>query len=289
MKTVCGISLVTMALWAMNSLGAAQADCSSITVRVQVEMPAGSFSLADLLAPDTCDGLLRSAARATLGQSPLVGSPRVLRGEAVRDLIERLEREQNIHGARVDIPERVTIRRASSRSACIDVAVRMGLAPTDYAARPDDEPHGVARVAGVSCGAADRIAKDAAIQAAGAKWNPALRGWDVSVECIRSSECVPFLLRMPGHAFPISTSLPNSRDRGIKSHAVLLTPAGEAVAVRRGERVCLEWDASGIRVRVPAVSLDAGVLGAPVRARLEPGGRVIDAVVIDQGRLRASS
>jgi Chaperone for flagella basal body P-ring formation len=295
MKIVWGIFLATLGLCAMDPRGAAQAGCSAIEVREQVEVPSGAVSLADLLSPETCDALLRPAARVPLGQSPLVGSPRVLRGESVRDWIERLEREQSIYGIRVRIPERVTIRRASARSACLDFAAQMGIAGTDSALRPGDEPRGRPTVAGLSCGAPDRIAKDAAIQAAAAKWNPPLAGWDISVECMGPGECVPFLLRVPGHAFPMTASLPSRRDVSLKSHTALLArigfrpSSGEAIAVRRGEKVLLEWDASGIRIRLPAVSLDAGVLGGPVHARLEPSGRVVEAIVIDHGRLRVSS
>ena len=59
--------------------------------------------------------------------------------------------------------------------------------------------------------------------------------------------------------------------------------------VRPGETVTLLWDQDGIRLLVPAVCLDRGEAGEPVRARIVRSGRMIRAIVESAGTLRAAS
>jgi len=200
---------------------AGPSDCGRIEVRAQVEVPAGEVTLADILATGTCSAAVRSAARIRLGAAPLPGSPRVLRGDEVLALVERLEnREEDFEVLSANIPERVTIRRAKSGNFCSDGAAHLAVLSSD-----------------------DRTVKN-------------------------SQTCATRL------------SLHTARSGN---------PSPKANLVRRGERVRLEWDASGIRITVPAVALDAGAFGEQVRARIEPSGRMMPAIVVDRGQLRAGS
>lgn len=62
-----------------------------------------------------------------------------------------------------------------------------------------------------------------------------------------------------------------------------------APLVHRGEVVMLSWEAGGIRLRVPAISLDPGAVGDPVRARLLGSGRILHATVVGPGMLECAS
>ena len=59
--------------------------------------------------------------------------------------------------------------------------------------------------------------------------------------------------------------------------------------VKPGQRVELLWDQGGIRLRTSAVCLQAGDAGETVRARFAHSGRVVRALVLPDGRLRANS
>jgi hypothetical protein len=60
-----------------------------------------------------------------------------------------------------------------------------------------------------------------------------------------------------------------------------------APAVRPGELVRLLWDQDGIRSVVPVTCLDRGAVGDQVRVRVQPGGRIVTATVMEAGLLRA--
>lgn len=295
MNIVRGVFLAAIGVWASSAISAAQAGCRAITVRDRVEAPAGVVSLADLFAPGACEVLRFSAARVSLGQSPRLGSPRVLAGEAVEALLERLEREQGLNGIHAHIPARVIIRSQAAQSTCVDLAGQLGLASAESMSQSDDRLRSRSTTTGLTCGEANLVRDGTAIRVAGTKWNPALASWDFSVACVPRTECVPFLLRVPERMFPNAEPALHANQFGAPWRSVQPTRAAfeisttKAIAVRRGEKVLLEWDAPGIRVRVPAVSLDAGVVGGQVRARLEPSGRVLYATVIEPGELRAGS
>jgi hypothetical protein len=213
------ILLVAAGLFPRNASAGPRQDCGAIAVREQVEVPEGEVTLADLLAAGTCSAAVHSASRVRLGAAPLAGSPRVLRGDEVRGLLERVESRQDLQALGTSIPERVTIRRAEPRVNCTNLAVHRATSPSDGTGK---------------------------------------------------------------HPRTCAT-------RSFADTARSGNPSSNADLVHRGERVILDWDASGIRITVPAVSLDGGVLGEQVRARIEPGGRMMRAVVVDRGQLRAGS
>ena len=310
------ILVAALGLTARNAASTPQEACGPTAVRAQVEVPAGKVSLADLLAPGTCSRFLRSAALMHLGDAPLVGSPRVLEGTQVRALLGRLEAEQGIREPSIRVPsirvpERVTIRRAVRHENCLELAVRLAMVSgrrargsdhqtgdqTDVQPgdQSDDQTDVKTRFAGLECGAAGRIAEDAVLEPARKKWNAGLETWDVSVECVHSGECVPFLVRVPERRFQDAASISDHRKLGAKPRLGRLTSSGlagassQAVAVRRGQKVSLVWEASGIRATVPAISLDAGALGESVRVRVEPSGLILRAMVTDRGQVRAGS
>jgi flagella basal body P-ring formation protein FlgA len=74
----------------------------------------------------------------------------------------------------------------------------------------------------------------------------------------------------------------------LPSDGIAATP-GAIPLVRRGETVTLLWDENGIRLVVPAICLDPGAEGQKVRARVARGGRLVRAIVVSAGKLRAAS
>jgi hypothetical protein len=268
----------------------AQPGCNHVAVRREVEVPAGEVSLAAVLSGDTCPALAQSAAHVCLGAAPLAGSARVLEGETVRALLGKLHAGNDIGKFNITVPERVTIRRAGRDSACSKLAKNLAMLPAGSVSGADMEVQAAARMSVAACGAAGRIPEDAPLRVASTKWNAGLRAWDVSVQCPRRGDCVPFLVRVQ------KSDLRNfTLDLHRESNDPSLFRASETNLsarpnlVHAGEKVMLEWDASGIRITLPAVALDAGPLGAPVRARIEPSGRVLPAVVSDRGRMRTGS
>jgi len=59
--------------------------------------------------------------------------------------------------------------------------------------------------------------------------------------------------------------------------------------VRRGQAAMLLWDQNGIRLTVPTVCLESGAPGKQIRTRIIPSGRVVRAIVVSAGMLRAIS
>ena len=253
------------------------------TVQAQVSVSGEELSLADLLVPGTCPRLLRAAARVRLGSVPRWGSLRVFQADEVRRLFEKLE------ASSPSLPERITVRRAGARSSCNDVGAQV-LAGARPSAR-SEEPRET------ECGAAGRIPQNTPLEVARAKWNPAIGSWEVTARCLRFADCVPFWVRLPGLDSLAAISHARFPDgRGIVPPAVASKPplgpaapgsAGMTV-VHSGEAVTLLWNQDGIRLVVRAISLDSGMAGQTVRARIARGGRIVPAVVESAGVLRAA-
>lgn len=287
----------------------AEAACHA-SVDARVEVAPGKFSLADILATDTCPALLRKAAGVPLGSAPLAGSVRVLPGDEVRSLLERLvgNAENGPSGsATMRIPERITVRRAGARASCADIGERIlaSLAGRPFldkslaeSGRPPKPLGGTVLPRDMDCGATDRILQETSLQLTKAVWDPALGSWKVSTRCVHPGDCVPFLVRVPG---PDSKGeMGNSaRQNGSTTAQLALassssdqaapSSAGGKPLVRSGETVTLLWDQDGIRLVIPAVCLDAGGEGQRVRARIATSGRTLPAIVVRAGMLRAAS
>jgi hypothetical protein len=282
-------------------IASGQADCHA-TVKAHVAVARGEFSLADLLAGDTCPELLRAAAGVRLGRAPLTGSVRVLEADEVRFLLQKVAR--SIPKLRwpttMHVPERVTVRRAEARASCADIG-RQLLGPSDARpalvgsglrspVRPASAPYEL------ECGVADRIPQWSVLERTRRVWNPALNNWDISLRCIHRQDCVPFLVRVRNRNAPWEIALtdrPATPDRPIIASASPFDRAALSLAVgpplvRRGETVRLLWDQYGVRLAIPAISLDPGDEGQKVRARMAQSGRIVPAIVVSAGELRTA-
>jgi hypothetical protein len=291
------------------SLG--QASCR-VTVEARVEVARGQFSLADLLSPDTCPAVARAAAEVVLGSAPLAGSVRLLAGSEVRDRLEKLAgiMQNSAAGPRTTtmtmlVPERVSIRRAGVRASCADIGARL-LSPsgtllgTAGPANPAKSAAGKIVVSSVSalvpsqmdCGATDRIARETPVEPTRTVWDPALHSWEVSARCVHAGDCVPFLVRVAGsNSSPAVGSSAHERGRPSARYSTGAESVSGAAkpVVRPGQAVTLVWEQDGIRLVVPAVCMDAGAEGQRVRARIARGGRMLTAIVMSAGILRAAS
>jgi Chaperone for flagella basal body P-ring formation len=100
--------LVTSMVCAAASI---ETGCATVTVLAHATVPGGEWSLADILAPDACAQLRQAASSIRLGLAPLPGSPRILTGENIRNLLEGVSTK--IGGEKkFEIPERIVVESA---------------------------------------------------------------------------------------------------------------------------------------------------------------------------------
>ncbi|HEY3971877.1 MAG TPA: flagella basal body P-ring formation protein FlgA [Candidatus Sulfotelmatobacter sp.] len=291
----------------LPGLASAEPDCNA-TVRANVEVGSGEFSLADLLTEDACPPLLRAAALVHLGRAPFAGSVRVFDGDEIRSLLRQTVTGDD-HGTKgsigmpgrepipARIPQRVTVRRAGARASCAEISRGM-FAPAGPVSQSSGSSGSVSPSQSVfqemlsgtiACGGTARIAQGTPLEFIRTVWDAALESWEISVRCVHPTDCVPFLVRVPGR--DSLAEMASSRRRPSSIAATDRTagkPLG-AELVRPGQNVSLLWDQDGIRVLVPAVCLDRGGEGAQVRARIGRGGRTVPAIVVGAGELRSAS
>jgi len=268
---------------------ATELACGTAAVRSEVEIATGELALSDLLGPGACPAMLLAARRVRLGKAPLAGSVRVFDGNQVRAFIRKMEGAE--FSGSWNVPPRITVRRVGNRDSCADLANQILAtlpSPTDDA-RP---------VRTMDCGAAGRIPQEAPLELSKAVWNPGLASFEISARCKHPADCVPFLVRVREERSP---GTPKSAPRAstVSIAAVIASSPSRAVGasqladqrplVHSGQTATLVWDQDGIRLLVPVLCLDPGGPGQPVRARILRGGRVIHAIVVSAGRLRAVS
>jgi len=289
MKLLPAILSVAVIFSALISRGQEQRPGScKVVVQANVEVADADFSLANLLTPASCAELRQSAAGLRVGRVPLAGSPRILTGDEIRALLQKITnpRDRNsIASYSVDIPERVSVRRAGPRTSCTEITLRLQSAPASHPIPPEIDLASAAQSSprrNIACGAEGRIAQGTPLDFPRTAWDPVLGTWDISARCVHPADCVPFLVQVPDQGSRFKKLLP------IHSTAAK-TIATKKPLVRPGEAVTLLWDQDGIRLLVPAVCLDKGATGDAVRARILRGGRTVRAVVESAGRLRVTS
>ena len=228
-----------------------------------------SFTLADLLSPQTCPEFATAATRLALGRVPLEGSTRVLERNELRGRIEEFARQQHQDFSLVfDLPETIRVRRAGIRSSCAEISAKL-LGPVPEA--------GPSPWRETDCGAAGRVRRDAAFRILRKNWDPALGSWILSVGCADPADCVPFVLRVPDAASGNVTALPS------------LTVKAAVPVMRAGQTASLLWEQNGIRLLLPVVCMESGSVGDRVQVRVKNGRRVLRALVLRAGMLRAIS
>jgi len=259
------------AMW-MPGRCAAAPSCA-VSVEPGVEIQGNVIKLSDLVKADACPDLFRAAEQVHLGAVPLPSSVRVLEGTEIVARLRHLA--AGIDQAVVlDVPARITVRQAGRRWSCREIAARL----LPGAAAGDD------------CGAGGRVPQSASLEFVRQQWDPAAGTWNLVVRCRRSSDCVPFLIRLPGilrtgFAPPVR-SRKTSSAVAIPAGAESAGEQGGPVVVRRGGRAILVWDQEGIRLVAPCLALEEGRQGETVRVRTLRGGRVLRAVVVGAGTVR---
>jgi hypothetical protein len=276
---------------AMVSMAACQPACGPLEVRADVEVRGPELSLADLLAPASCPALIQAAARMHLGNAPLPGSVRVLEGGEIRTRFQQLARggvNAIIPSELMRVPDRVTVRQAGARASCAEIDEQIlaalhaqsipSFSGTNAAAQLTA---GTIKEADLGCGAEGNIPQGARIELIRTAWDRAHGNWEIYARCARSSDCVPFLVRLSGSASePGSAQSPQTAPNPAPEQPPLVLP---------GRRLTLLWDEGGIRLVVPVVALDRAGAGEGVRARVTGSGRVVRAIVVNAGLLRAAS
>lgn len=273
--------LVCVASLSLLSPVSAVAGICPVAIKEMVEIQGEDLRLADLLEPETCPALQQSALRVRLGGMPAWGSVRVLRGEEIRARLEEIRNSGVMTGwpDAIRVPERVRVLRAGVRASCPAIIERL------LSGLPNPAESKVSGIHEVNCGAAGRIPQNAILQVPGVVRKGAAGDWELTARCVRSADCVPFLVRLSGSD---GMKLPTWSAISPPGTSIA-DPVGGPPMVHRGEHVTLWWEQDGIRLVVPAISLEAGVRGEKIRARIAGGGRIVHAVVEKPGILRAAS
>jgi hypothetical protein len=282
--------LIVAGLLALCSPLLAESPCTA-TVKARVEVAGEGFSLADLLAPGTCPALLRAADGMRLGATPRAGSVRVFEKDDIQEYFAELRKRAG-NGARVwgtvSVPERIVVRRAGSGTSCKRIVENL-IATLRSAQAGRSESGNIGALdpskETVDCGAVSRIPQDAILKATKTAWDAASRSWKISARCERTSDCVPFLVRVRA-----SNTSPNALAGLVfSSQPIALEPVAEKPLVPAGAKVMLVWEKDAIRAMVPAIALDSGDAGEAVRARIARSGYVVHAVVVGAGMIRTSA
>jgi len=249
--------------------GLCSAAPCAVAVQSIASVDGASFTLADLLSPQSCPEFAIAASRLALGRVPLEGSPRIIDGSELRARIKEFSRQNHGDIAQIlDVPKKITVSRAGARLSCTEIAARL-LNPAPQ------EPGSLSPE--IDCGAGGRIRRDAALEITNKKSDPALHTWILSVRCTDPADCVPFVLRSP-----------DATSGNIARNMTLIDKPATPV-VRAGQSASLLWERNGIRLVLPVVCMEPGAVGDLVQVRTANRLRVLRAIVVGVGILRAIS
>jgi hypothetical protein len=290
----------------LTGLGFDALDCCAQTpchveVKSTVEVTGPALRLVDVLSPDTCPEVRAAAAAVRIGEVPSQGSIRVIPGSEVDNSLQKiLDRLPNrVEGSTVvRAPERIVVRQAGFHASCEEIEEELVTNhKSENAVTPDGTPTRAVTAQrkpdGIHCGASAGITPDASFELERKAWDPALRSWILFARCKNPRECVPFIVQVRDNSSPENP--PNSRFP-LRSSQFLATLRRDQIEfangnllVRRGQAAMLLWDQNGIRLTVPTVCLESGAPGKQIRTRIIPSGRVVRAIVVSAGMLRAIS
>ena len=289
----------------LTGLGFDALDCCAQTpchveVKSTVEVTGPALRLVDVLSPDTCPEVRAAAAAVRIGEVPSQGSIRVIPGSEVDNSLQKiLDRPNRVERSTVvHAPERIVVRRAGFHASCEEIEDKLVTNhKSENAVTPDGTPTRAVTAQrkpdGINCGASAGIAPDASFELERKAWDPALRSWIFFARCKNPRECVPFIVQVRDNSSPENP--PNSRFP-LRSSQFLATLRRDQIEfangnllVRRGQAAMLLWDQNGIRLTVPTVCLESGAPGKQIRTRIIPSGRVVRAIVVSAGMLRAIS
>jgi hypothetical protein len=301
----------TVALALLSLPCAGQPACARLSVLASAVVPEGKLSLADLLrdGDEGCSQLRMAAARMILGNAPPPGAVRVLEGEEVRGLLQKLSWALQRSALESSLPRRIVVRRAGNLASCAEIrkAVTRALSQGSPSAASEPEARKPASeqrlLPDMDCGAATRIAAGSALEVTKISWDAGLRSWEILVRCLRRSDCVPFLIRVPqtdaegrrdvfsASTIPAASPFPTPASRStllLLQKATNLPSTAVPALVRPGQAITLVWERAGIRLSLPVICLDRGGAGQWVRARTRNGSRILRAEVMSDELLRAS-
>ncbi len=255
----------------------ADSACARLAVKTSVRIGSGELTLADLLTPDTCARLRTMAERISLGVAPLPSTVRVVPGSQVRSWLESLAAAIGLNEEVVDrLPARILVRRAGESKPCSEIAslALRSLSAESRAGRAAQR---------LDCAAAQSVPEAAPLEVTKTFWNASLRRWEISLRCLRTEDCAPFLVwaaapstgqNYSSQSAPASLPLPQDSGR-----------RGELI--KRGQTATLRWDEAGIRIVLPVICLDAGGTGQTIRVRFKNAAHILRAEILSDGTLWA--
>ena len=282
-------------LFALALPCSAAEPCRNIAVKASLAVAGGEVSLADLLEPTTCAGYRKAAAGMSLGAAPLAGTVRVLDGGEVRRRVAAIAEANGLKDEIVEeVPAKIVVQRQGGKKSCPSIA--------EFALQtlPVERRTGISQ-ASFDCAAAWSVPEGAALQAIKTAWSSALQRWEFSLRCMRSADCVPFLVWAPVNhektssramaSVPIAARPGSSAPRQFSPAQSFVDSSvpysGTGELIKPGQTAMLRWDEGGIRIVLPVTCLDGGALGETVRVRFKNAGRILRAEILSDGSLRA--
>jgi hypothetical protein len=271
---------LTLALLAPNGWPSDQESKKPIHLRDTVEIKHGTILLADLLPPNAPMTVRKASASVELGRAPQPGSVRILQAEQI---IAALKTRPDLL-SEVMPPAIVTIRAIGWPISAADVGqaisefVRMhgSAAALPQAVRWDLPEFLTARKERVQ------------LQVTRMQWDASERGLEARLRCVDRSSCADFVVRA---IWPDFEQWPHDPGRLISSSALPENNApsqGGRLILRTGNPATLILDDPDLRISLPVVCLEKGVLNQRIRVLDKQSRRVFLAEIVGDHLLHAS-
>jgi hypothetical protein len=271
---VSRIAHLSFLLWitAMPLLATGQASRTRLhpSAEVRTEM----IHLSDLLPSNAPDTLVQLASAVLIGRSPRAGCARLLERDAVERLLPTEIRRS------VEIPPEIVIRRMGWP---IPVHL-LKAAVQDFLSDSGSSTENVAEGSLHWPSQIDASVEEPELKVTSARWDSLQGTLDFHMRCADRDVCGNFLVQAV-----IPRPQNGETSSGVFPQPVrVLVTAKLPVLATPGRPAMLVLENQGVRISMPAICLERGVLHQRIRARELRGSRTFRAEVVGPNQLRAS-
>lgn len=246
----------------------------AVSLVTLAEVRQNTIRLSDLLPPEAGQALRQASAAIELGRSPQAGSRRVL--EAAQ-IAERLASDPNLL-RRLAIPDRIVIWRTAFPIP--GEAIRQAIAGSLRAKGNETD---LAESVLQWSGEVTSSEENPALQMESLHMDSRRQALEVRLRCVKPTACGSFLaylrVRQPGLA-------DWNQESAARRSGVANQPASGEVLAQAGKRATLILASDAMRISVPVICLERGVLGQRVRVLDTANHRVLTAEVQGDGILQ---